>query len=62
MMRYRPDERHLFDPGPCPECGAVGAFDVDWVDVRCRGEMEDWAVPGKVKCLACSANDDQVSR
>lgn len=62
-MRYRPYERHLFDPGPCPRCGVAGAFTVDWVDVRCcLDKMEDWAVPGEVKCLACSANDDQVSR
>lgn len=61
-MRYRPYERHLFDPGPCPRCGVAGAFTVEWVLVRNLGDPGDWAVPGRVKCLACSANDDQVSR
>lgn len=36
--RYRRDERHEFDPGPCPDCGATGRFTVTWIAASISGE------------------------
>lgn len=51
MRIYRPNERHEFDPGPCPRCGGT-KHRVNWVDVHESHEEPGSAlVPGTVECL-----------
>jgi hypothetical protein len=48
---YRPDQRHEYDPGPCPKCSGTDVH-VNWVDVStsAEGVGSSW-VPGQLQCL-----------
>lgn len=49
MHRYRHDERHLYEPPPCPVCG--GPTEVNWIDVTTEEEEPDtYAIPGTYWC------------
>lgn len=50
VRTYRPDERHEFDPGPCPKCGGTEC-QVNWVDLGNGTFVGEEAIPGTVACL-----------
>jgi hypothetical protein len=51
MRIYRSNERHEFDPGPCPKCGGA-KHRVNWVDVHESHEVPGSVlIPGTIECL-----------
>jgi hypothetical protein len=48
---YPTDQRHEYDPGPCPKCGGTDVH-VNWVDVSTSAEgLGSLWVPGQLQCL-----------
>lgn len=51
MRTYSPNDRHEFDPGPCPRCGGA-EHRVNWVEVHTSDETPGSVlIPGTVQCL-----------
>lgn len=57
---YRADQRHLYNPGPCPHCGGTNVT-VSWVNAGSLADRDQW-LPGQKTChnLQCSTNNGGV--
>lgn len=53
-MEYRRNERHLYKPPPCPDCGSTNVA-VSWIenaDLSTPPGQETY-LPGSLKCRDC---------
>jgi hypothetical protein len=48
MTAYGCEDRHLYQPPPCPHCGSEPH--VEWTVARSFGSPDQW-VPGLLDCL-----------
>lgn len=62
-MRYRAQDRGLYEPPACPGC--LRRLEVDWLDVTCFGDLPDqYYMPGLTNCATpgCRYNPSEQAR
>lgn len=59
--RYRAEDKHQYEPPPCPRCG--GPTRVEWVSCDTSDDVPGtWFVPGMVGCDNCVPYGDHPVR